>query len=102
MFCLRQLLSPQERSQRVTIMTRSNPRTKCPVSGKLRFRDAREAKRAIQNAASSRRKAGEDGVPCRRRERRCYECDECQGWHLTSWADALSPGEGLRPCPTGR
>ncbi len=78
----------------------SSRRTKCPVSGKRRFRDAREAKSAIHNASYGRQKAAEDGVPCHRYERRCYACDECNAWHLTSWADPLTPREDCRASRT--
>lgn len=61
-------------------MARRRPRLparRCP-SGKRRFRDHREAVAALAVARSS--------WSSRRRERRCYECPECRGWHLTSRA----------------
>lgn len=72
-------------------MSRSNRKVPCPISGKHRFRDDLEAKRALHRAATSRQAAAEAGLPCRRRECRCYECDHCQGWHLTSWTDPGRP-----------
>lgn len=61
--------------------------TRCPITGKRRFRDHEEAVEALQKARNARKRA--DG-PTRRQERRAYECHICRGWHLTSketWAD---------------
>lgn len=57
---------------------------RCPVSGKRRFRDHREAVRALHRVANHRKTAREHGQESRRREVRCYRCKECRGWHLTS------------------
>lgn len=43
-------------------------------SGKRRYRDKREADRALHRLAASERQE----VPCR-----AYECPHCAGWHLT-------------------
>lgn len=57
---------------------------RCPVSGKVRFRDKREAVGALHHAVAVRRRAEADGLAYRRREQRAYPCDSCHGWHLTS------------------
>lgn len=56
----------------------------CSVSGKVRFRDKREALDALHQAVAERRRMVEDGKPSRRRECRVYACPSCNGWHLTS------------------
>ena len=57
---------------------------RCRLGQKRRFRDHKEAVRALHKAASSRQQASDTGVDCRRREVRTYECAACGGWHLTS------------------
>src|SRR5262245_53459353 len=57
---------------------------KCPTTGKTRFRDKREADRAVQKATTARKNAAEMGVTSRRHECRTYFCDACKGWHITS------------------
>lgn len=58
----------------------------CFRTGKVRFRDRRQAQDALQPIAW-RRVAGT--APARRQEVRAYECDSCDGWHLTSIATWL-------------
>jgi hypothetical protein len=58
----------------------------CRSTGKRRFRDHREATTILHRAFNGRRRAKLDGLPSRRQEQRCYECESCRGWHLTSWA----------------
>lgn len=60
-------------------------RERCRATGKRRFRDHREASRALHKAAAQRHFAELDGVECCRRELRTYDCTACKGWHLTSW-----------------
>jgi hypothetical protein len=57
---------------------------KCPVSGKVRFRDKREAVRALYASHNARQRAVEYAVESGRRECRTYYCDGCKGWHTTS------------------
>lgn len=64
----------------------------CRRGGKRRFRDQREATRALQAAEAARQIAEAEGRPCPRRERRAYFCDGCRGWHLTS-----QPERGTEP-----
>lgn len=77
-------------------MSHNKRKNRCPISGKSRFRDDLEAKRALHRASSTRRAAAIDALPCRRRETRCYECDHCRGWHLTSWSSPGSPPDAGR------
>lgn len=54
----------------------------CAVSGKVRFRDHREAINALWNSHNARRfHEGTDRHECR-----AYQCTSCHGWHLTSQA----------------
>lgn len=57
---------------------------KCPVSGKIRFRDKREALDALHYAVATRRLMETEGQVSRRQECRVYACPSCSGWHLTS------------------
>jgi len=53
---------------------------------KKRFRDHKEAVKALHAAHNARGYADEYGLATRRREVRDYSCDECGGVHLTSRA----------------
>jgi hypothetical protein len=54
-------------------------RDRCRQSGKRRYRDHREAVKAVQGAKRSR----EEGN-ARAKAVRAYRCWACHGWHLTS------------------
>jgi hypothetical protein len=63
---------------------------RCGVSKKVRFRDKREATRAVHRAVACRQHAESIGVWSPRQERRAYGCSDCKGWHVTSsesWGD---------------
>jgi hypothetical protein len=49
-------------------------------TGKVRFRDEVEARRALSRARWRREKIGDQ----KRQETRPYPCQFCKGWHLTS------------------
>ena len=51
-------------------------RHSCPTIGKVRFREHRDATQALR--------AFHDYPPAAHVPRRAYECDLCNGWHLTS------------------
>lgn len=53
--------------------------TDCP-SGKVRYPDQYSANGALLHAWRARHRGD-----TRRRERSAYRCDECDGFHLTSW-----------------
>jgi hypothetical protein len=57
----------------------------CPATGKRRFRDHREAPAILHRVRNVRRRAEAAGLDRRRPEARCYGCESCHGWHLTSW-----------------
>jgi len=59
---------------------------RCPQTGKLRYRDHKEAVRALHRAANASRVEREMYGASRRAEIRAYRCDACGGhfWHLTS------------------
>jgi len=78
----------------------SNRRDRCRSTGKRRFRDHREALKALQGALTARHFASNNGVPTRRREVRAYQCLACKAWHLTSWTSADNPASESRvPVP---
>lgn len=54
----------------------------CPT-GKSRFATEADARRALT--------AAEADPASRREETRHYSCDQCAGWHLTSWPQWTPP-----------
>jgi hypothetical protein len=72
-----------------TLLTRrrtKSHRTVCVATGKIRYRDAREATDALQRLQNQARIAEESGGAHTIRVRRKYDCAACDGWHLTSQA----------------
>lgn len=57
---------------------------KCWETGKKRFRDKKAAIAVLHHCVATFEMATLHGVVSRRREERCYECQRCGGWHLTS------------------
>ena len=56
----------------------------CQSSGKIRYRERRDVKFALQRADGDRSRARLNNVTCSRRETSGYLCSDCDGWHLTS------------------
>lgn len=56
----------------------------CPVSGKVRYRDAREATDALHRLMNKAALADALGGQHKIRVKRKYRCNTCRGWHLTS------------------
>ncbi|HZW43367.1 MAG TPA: hypothetical protein VFF32_03100 [Dermatophilaceae bacterium] len=56
----------------------------CESSGKVRFREPKDIKRALRRADQDRSRARLNDVACNRREIESYSCSDCNGWHLTS------------------
>lgn len=56
----------------------------CPTSGKIRYRDAREATEALHRLTNRAAVADELGGQHSIRVKRKYRCTACRGWHLTS------------------
>jgi hypothetical protein len=81
------------RSATRTARRRAKPhRSTCPETGKIRFRDAREATDALQYLLNQVRLADDLGGVHTIRVQRKYACKACRGWHLTSWATPDAPG----------
>lgn len=57
---------------------------KCSASGKLRYRTSADAVEALRHAQSAVWFADVLGGETSHRERRCYGCPACGGFHLTS------------------
>lgn len=57
-------------------------RHRCPATGKRRYRDHKEAVRAVQGAKRSREEGNR-----RAQAVRAYRCLSCSGWHMTSQPD---------------
>jgi hypothetical protein len=66
-------------------------REHCPVSDKVRYRDAREATDALHSLTNGAALADELGGEHSIRVKRKYKCGVCRGWHLTSQATWTSP-----------
>ena len=78
----------------------SSLKGKCPT-GKVRFRDHKEAVRALHRTQVNAKWALEDGLETNRRERRPYLCPICKGHHLTSWETPTSgPASSTTPDTT--
>ena len=58
--------------------------TKSKCGGKLRYRDRKEALRALHRIEVTRAYKESDGLNSNRRESRTYSCPDCLGAHLTS------------------
>ncbi|NMM25570.1 MAG: hypothetical protein HHJ11_19205 [Phycicoccus sp.] len=56
----------------------------CESSGKVRFREPKDIKRALRRADQGRSRARLNDVTSNRREIKSYNCADCNGWHLTS------------------
>lgn len=56
----------------------------CPVTGKERLGERKDAKLALEAARHLRAQAELDGCRSGWTVRREYQCEHCRGWHLTS------------------
>lgn len=63
-------------------------------TGKVRFRDHKEAVAALHKTQNARDHALFTSGESHRREKRTYYCDLCQGHHLTSWSLAVLEARG--------
>lgn len=63
---------------------KSSSKGKCPYSGKVRYRDAKEATRALHRSHNARAIELNTIGESRRRECRAYWCEKCEGMHTTS------------------
>lgn len=61
----------------------------CPVTGKARFGERRDARQALERAAHLRAIAALDGRESAAQMRRAYRCPFCDGWHLTSQSPSV-------------
>ena len=67
---------------------------KCWMTGKTRYADQPIAARELRRirAAAAERDDPNETVP-----ERCYECDACKGWHLTSQPVEDEPPKAIPP-----
>ena len=56
----------------------------CPSTGKVRYREPRDAKFALRHAERDRSRARLNEKACSHHEIDSYNCSDCDGWHLTS------------------
>jgi len=64
-------------------------KARCEVTGKVRYRDMHEATHALTVASHMRVEHELAGIESRREEKRPYECEHCEGVHLSSKADTI-------------
>lgn len=60
----------------------------CEATNKKRYPDKRAAERAKRTIVN--RHPERDELPVR-----TYRCDQCKGWHLTSWETPNGPQTGV-------
>lgn len=60
----------------------------CSKANKKRYPDKRAAERAKRTIIN--RHSDRSSLP-----KRCYECEDCKGWHHTSWETPGGPQTGL-------
>lgn len=80
---------PRRRRGNYTIGRHNPPR--CATTGKLRYRDHRQASDALSSTRWRRRLDQLDGIESKRNETRSYKCPHCGGWHITSIANWVEP-----------
>ncbi len=56
----------------------------CPMTGKIRYGELWDAKKAIEHAFHERAAAGLKGSASTNRVVRAYRCEYCRGYHTTS------------------
>jgi hypothetical protein len=79
-------------------------RDHCPMSGKVRYRDAREATDALHALTNQASLADQLGGQHTIRVQRKYQCNACRGWHLTSqatWGAHVDAQSDSLPVPAG-
>jgi len=64
-------------------------KARCEVTNKIRYRDTHEATHALTVARHMRAEHEARGITSSRRESRPYECEHCDGVHLTSNEDRI-------------
>ena len=61
--------------------------SKCSATGKVRFENKKDAEAKIHKTKTlTSYKSGQrlNRLRRKRKEKRCYWCEHCDGWHLTS------------------
>lgn len=74
------------------------------MSGKVRYRDAREATDALHALTNQASLADQLGGRHTIRVQRKYQCNACRGWHLTSqatWGADVDAQSDSLPVPAG-
>jgi len=73
----------------MTTITAPRPRKShrpapCPVTGKLRYRERKDAGLALRDAKYLRSALAVSGIETSWTIVRAYKCEACSGWHTTS------------------
>lgn len=66
------------------VVIKTDNKNRCPATGKVRYRDAREGLRRLRGAQASGRIERDLYGTSKRAESRFYPCASCRGVHLTS------------------
>lgn len=69
---------------------------RCHKTGKIRYRDVEEAKRALQQSMIQAARETEEFGETKRLEARVYRCYLCSRWHLSSQEDKFPSAEVYR------
>jgi hypothetical protein len=83
-----------KRRRRAAAAIKRHRVTKCPMTGKRRYRDSKQAKDALRSVRERRQLDVQHGRETRRLEVRDYRCPVCLGRHLThlpSWIERITP-----------
>jgi hypothetical protein len=84
----------KDRRRRAAATIKRHRVAPCPLTGKRRYRDAKQAKEALRSARETRQQDEQDGRESRRGEVRAYVCPSCLGLHLTHlrvWIERVVP-----------
>lgn len=71
--------------KRVRVRQNYKPKNRCDKTGKVRYRNEKDATITLKNLQSYNY-SGDDS----RQEKRVYMCPQCNGWHLTSAQEYIS------------
>jgi hypothetical protein len=70
---------------------------KCPETGKVRFRERKDANLALRRAFHVRAGQRSRGERVTRLECTAYRCEKCRGWHISTQSLRLQPIADVQP-----
>jgi len=81
---VRSTSSSQKKKEVQKVIIKTNNKSRCPGTGKVRLRDEKEAKRALRSARAKGQDERDALGKTKRAEKRYYFCNRCVAMHLTS------------------